>query len=68
MRRTVDIWLEHGLVMRAAIDLSPAIPAVSDLWNQTADIFIRAITAILERAGIPRGTQPGQAGATAAPV
>jgi AcrR family transcriptional regulator len=68
MRRTVDIWLEHGLVMRTAIDLCPAIPAVGDLWSQTADIFIRAISTILERAGIPHGTQPGQAGSMAAPV
>lgn len=68
MRRTVDIWLEHGLVMRAAIELSPAIPAVADLWRQTADVFIRAITTVLERAGIPAGGQAGQAGAMAAPV
>jgi TetR/AcrR family transcriptional regulator, ethionamide resistance regulator len=68
MRRTADIWLEHGLVMRAAIDLSPAIPAVGELWSQTADIFIRAITTILERAGIPPGSKHGQAGAMAVPV
>jgi TetR/AcrR family transcriptional regulator, ethionamide resistance regulator len=68
MGRTADIWLEHGLVMRAAIDLSPAIPAVGDLWDETAAIFIRAITIILERAGIPHGSQPGQAGAMATPI
>ena len=68
MRRTANIWLEHGLVMRAAIDLSPVIPAVGDLWSETADIFIRAISVILERAGIPPGPHPGQVGAMAAPV
>ena len=68
MRRTADIWLEHGLVMRAAIDLSPAIPAVRALWDETAGIFIHAITAVLERAGVTPGTQPGQAGAMAAPL
>ena len=68
MSRTVDIWLEHGLVMRAAIDLSPAIPAVAALWSQTAGIFTRAITTVLERAGIPRGTRSGEAGAMASPV
>jgi AcrR family transcriptional regulator len=68
MRRTVTLWYEHGLVMRAAIDLSPAVPEIGALWNQTASIFIRAITRILERAGIPPGTQPGQAAAMAAPI
>ena len=68
VRRTAQIWLEHGLVMRAAIDLSPTVPAVGELWSQTADIFIRAIAAVLERAGIPPGTNPGQADAMAPPV
>jgi TetR/AcrR family transcriptional regulator, ethionamide resistance regulator len=68
MRRTADIWLEHGLVMRAAIDLSPSIPAVSEQWSETAVIFIRAITTVLERAGIPAGIRPGEAAAMAGPI
>ncbi|HEX7301910.1 TetR/AcrR family transcriptional regulator [Lentzea sp.] len=51
VRRTRDRWHEHGLVMRVAIDQSPAIPELAALWTETADIFIDAIATILVRAG-----------------
>jgi TetR/AcrR family transcriptional regulator, ethionamide resistance regulator len=65
MRRTVELWNEHGPVMRTAIDLSLSVPEIGELWNQTADLFITAITAVLERAGIHAGTEPQQASAMA---
>lgn len=65
MRRTVELWNEHGLVMRTAIDLSLTVPEIGELWNHTADLFIAAIAAVLERAGIQAGTQPEQASAMA---
>ncbi|MFJ3671544.1 TetR/AcrR family transcriptional regulator [Streptomyces sp. NPDC090106] len=65
MRRTVELWNEHGLVMRTAIDLSLTVPEIGELWNHTADLFITAITAVLERAGIPPGARPEQASAMA---
>ncbi|MYT96211.1 MULTISPECIES: TetR/AcrR family transcriptional regulator [unclassified Streptomyces] len=65
MQRTVELWNEHGLVMRTAIDLSLAVPEIGELWNHTADLFIAAITAVLERAGIQPGTRPDQASAMA---
>ncbi|MFE6104713.1 TetR/AcrR family transcriptional regulator [Streptomyces laurentii] len=65
MRRTVELWNEHGLVMRTAIDLSLTVPEIGELWNHTADLFIAAITAVLERAGIRPGTAPDQASAMA---
>ncbi|NEB82398.1 TetR/AcrR family transcriptional regulator [Streptomyces sp. SID14478] len=65
MRRTVELWNEHGLVMRTAIDLSLTVPEIGELWNHTADLFITAIAAVLERAGIQAGTQPEQASAMA---
>jgi AcrR family transcriptional regulator len=65
MRRTVELWNEHGLVMRTAIDLSLTVPEIGDLWSRTADLFITAITAVLERAGIPAGSEPEQASAMA---
>ncbi len=65
MRRTVELWNEHGLVMRTAIDLSLTVPEIGALWNHTADLFIAAITAVLERAGIQAGTAPEQASAMA---
>jgi len=65
MRRTVELWNEHGLVMRTAIDRSLTVPEIGELWNRTADLFIAAITAVLERAGVQAGTQPAQASAMA---
>lgn len=65
MQRTVELWNEHGLVMRTAIDLSLTVPEIGELWNHTADLFITAITAVLERAGVPAGTEPQQASAMA---
>jgi AcrR family transcriptional regulator len=65
MRRTVELWNEHGLVMRTAIDLSLTVPEIGELWSRTADLFIAAITAVLERAGVQGGTEPEQASAMA---
>ncbi|MEW1648755.1 TetR/AcrR family transcriptional regulator [Streptomyces sp. NPDC091219] len=65
MRRTVELWNEHGLVMRTAIDLSLTVPEIGELWKYTADLFIAAITAVLERAGVRAGTEPEQAPAMA---
>ncbi|MFJ4828919.1 TetR/AcrR family transcriptional regulator [Streptomyces sp. NPDC088747] len=65
MRRTVELWDEHGLVMRTAIDLSLTVPEIGELWNHTADLFIAAIATVLERAGVEGGTEPEQASAMA---
>ncbi|MFD9700390.1 TetR/AcrR family transcriptional regulator [Lentzea sp. NPDC059081] len=65
MTRTRDRWHEHGLVMRAAIDQSPAIPELAALWQETADIFVDAIATILVRAGADAGDGPGGAQAVA---
>jgi TetR/AcrR family transcriptional regulator, ethionamide resistance regulator len=51
--------------MRTAIDLSLTVPEGGELWSRTADLFITAITAALERAGIQAGTEPEQASAIA---
>ncbi|WP_019356498.1 TetR/AcrR family transcriptional regulator [Streptomyces sp. AA1529] len=65
MQRTVELWNAHGLVMRTAIDLSLTVPEIGALWNRTADLFIAAITAVLERAGVQPGPGPEQASAMA---
>ncbi|MEU5543302.1 TetR/AcrR family transcriptional regulator [Streptomyces sioyaensis] len=65
MRRTVELWNEHGLVMRTAIDLSLTVPEIGELWSHTADLFITAIAAVLERAGVQPGTEPEEASAMA---
>ncbi|MEV4116053.1 TetR/AcrR family transcriptional regulator [Nonomuraea sp. NPDC049695] len=66
MRRTVELWNEHGPVFRTAIDLSLTVPEIGELWSRTADLFIAAITAVLERAGVQAGNEPEQASAMAA--
>ncbi len=65
MRRTRDRWHEHGLIMRVAIDQSPAIPELAALWTETAEIFIDAITTILVRAGVASHDGPDGAPALA---
>lgn len=65
MRRTEDLWRDHGVVMRTAIDLAATVPELDILWQQTADIFIAAIAASLEQMGVPAGRAPDQSAALA---
>lgn len=51
MARTEVLWRQHGVVMRAAIDLASSVPEIDTLWTDTADIFIDAITEILRHTG-----------------
>jgi hypothetical protein len=41
------------------------VPEIGELWSHTADLFITAITVVLERAGIQAGSEPKQASAMA---
>lgn len=61
LNRTVQLWREHGLVMRAAVDLSSTVPEINQLWTGTADVFAEAITAVLARGGVLVGDGPGDA-------
>ncbi|KAA9150360.1 TetR/AcrR family transcriptional regulator [Amycolatopsis acidicola] len=63
--RTVELWNAHGPVLRTAIDRSLTVPEIGALWDRTADLFIAAITAVLERAGIPGGSGADRAPALA---
>ncbi len=51
MGRTEELWRQHGVVMRAAIDLASSVPEIDTLWTDTADIFVEAITEILRHVG-----------------
>jgi AcrR family transcriptional regulator len=53
MLRTEALWRQHGVVMRAAIDLASSVPEIDTLWNDTADIFVGAITEILRHMPSP---------------
>ena len=55
MNRTRDIWRDHGVVMRVAIDQAATVPRIDELWTETADIFTDAIATILRRAGADPG-------------
>lgn len=63
--RTAQLWREHGVVMRAAVDLGSTVPEIDRLWTGTADVFIDAITEILGRGGVPMGPAPDDAPAVA---
>jgi TetR/AcrR family transcriptional regulator, ethionamide resistance regulator len=65
MTRTAHLWHDHGLVMRAAVDLSSSVPEIDRLWMSTALVFIEAIEAVLVRGGVPRTDDPGGAAALA---
>ncbi|MBX7453849.1 TetR/AcrR family transcriptional regulator [Mycolicibacterium sp. 3033] len=56
MERTEALWREHGVVMRAAIDLSSTIEELDTLWAATAELFTDAIRTILEHMGVPPGS------------
>lgn len=61
LERTAQLWREHGLVMRAAVDLGSAVPEIDQLWTGTADVFAEAIAAVLVRGGVPSGDGPSDA-------
>jgi AcrR family transcriptional regulator len=61
LERTAQLWREHGVVMRAAVDLASTVPEIDHLWTGTADVFIEAITAVLVRGGLPSGDGPADA-------
>lgn len=61
----MELWNEHGLVMRTAIGLSLTVPGIGELWSRTAKLFVTAITAVLERAGAGAGPGPRDAPAMA---
>jgi AcrR family transcriptional regulator len=54
--RTEKMWREHGRVMRAAVDLSSAVPEIGALWDTTMVAYIDAMTRILVGASIAEGT------------
>nr|WP_296773533.1 TetR/AcrR family transcriptional regulator [Rhodococcus sp. (in: high G+C Gram-positive bacteria)] len=61
LERTVQLWREHGPVMRAATDLGSAIPEINEMWTETADVFAGAITETLIRSGVQAGDGPAEA-------
>lgn len=65
IHRVEKQWLEHGVVMRAAVENGPLIPEVKDLWNGTIRTYIDPLAKVLVRAGVPDGKGPTGARALA---
>ena len=62
---TAKMWREHGRVMRAAVDLAPAVPEIGELWDGTVARYAEAMTRVLARAGVPENEGPAGAAALA---
>jgi AcrR family transcriptional regulator len=62
---TAQLWIDHGVVMRAAVDLASTVPEIEELWTETAHVFIDAISDVLKRVGVPPGRGVGDAPALA---
>ncbi|UOX91991.1 TetR/AcrR family transcriptional regulator [Amycolatopsis sp. FBCC-B4732] len=65
VRLTGQMWRDHGPVMRAAVDLSPTVPEIARLWNETVAAYAEVMTGVLRRAGLPGGDEPTGAAAVA---
>jgi AcrR family transcriptional regulator len=44
---TRDLWARHGAVMRAAVELSPSVPVIEQLWGAARVEAVDSITALL---------------------
>ncbi|WP_031466792.1 TetR/AcrR family transcriptional regulator [Sciscionella sediminilitoris] len=66
VRQTAQMWREHGTVMRAAIELSPVVPAIDKAWRPAVAAVAVATRNIAEQAGVPAGNGPQEAAALTA--
>ncbi|GAB3569152.1 TetR/AcrR family transcriptional regulator [Amycolatopsis endophytica] len=66
LEQTARMWREHGTVMRAAVELSPVVPAVDEAWRSAVIALAATTRGIAERAGTPSGSGPRDAAAVVA--
>ncbi|GAA5171434.1 MULTISPECIES: TetR/AcrR family transcriptional regulator [Amycolatopsis] len=66
LRQTARMWREHGDVMRAAVELSPSVPAIDEAWRSAVTALAETTCRIAERAGVPSGPGPADAPAVTA--
>ncbi len=64
--RTAQMWAEHGRVMRVAVELSPSVPAVREIWDTAVGAIATITRTIAEQAGVPAGPGPTEATAVSA--
>jgi AcrR family transcriptional regulator len=65
IRRIEKQWLEHGVVMRAAVDNAPSNPEVREIWKGTVDLYVGLLGEVMARAGVPDDGGPTGARALA---
>ncbi|MBS1676274.1 MAG: TetR/AcrR family transcriptional regulator [Actinobacteria bacterium] len=65
IRRIEKQWLDHGVVMRAAVDNAPSNPEVREIWRGTVDLYVDLLGDVLVRAGVPDDGGPTGARALA---
>ncbi|QWF78858.1 TetR/AcrR family transcriptional regulator [Amycolatopsis sp. CA-230715] len=63
VEQTARMWREHGTVMRAAVELSPTVPAIDEAWRSAVIALADTTRGIAERAGFPAGSGPREAAA-----
>jgi AcrR family transcriptional regulator len=66
VQQTAQMWHEHGTVMRAAVELSPVVPAIDEAWRSAVAALVATTRSIAERAGVRAGSGPHDAAAVAA--
>lgn len=64
--QTARMWQEHGTVMRAAVELSPTVPAIERVWRSAVDALTDTMRGVAERAGVRSGPGPRDADALTA--
>lgn len=53
VRRTEQMWREHGAVMRAAVELSATVESVREVWVSASSSTVDTTADIAVRAGLP---------------
>lgn len=60
VHNTERYWIQHGVVMRAAVELGAVIPEIGAMWTETVEGYIAAMAEVLTDAGLPK-KGPGSA-------
>jgi AcrR family transcriptional regulator len=48
---TRDLWARHGAVMRTAVELSPSVPVIAQLWNGARSEIVDSLRALVAAGG-----------------
>lgn len=65
VERTAAMWLDHGPVMRMAVDLGSTVPDIGSMWTAAAEESITVIDDVLQRCKVPAHDGPDGAPALA---